>query len=592
MASLKEVVLELQEQNRMLDDTNSELRHLNKTLTDQVSQQKSQRGDDLEEKRKAERSKRTQSATPTTFKGGLVQGSGIGDLKDMLPTFSLLAGVGETLPALLGAAVGKTFAGAAGVLLGKSVLTPWLERKLGDWNVPLFDAFGQEVDVADIGGMLGGAVALMFGPRLLKTSVSNYFARNAAEAGLGGAVRGAFFRKLGMGTILASAGLVAGGMLNEYITANGGSEAFGNVADWTVQGASIGATFGPYGAVVGALAGLAIGGISELDKYFREKNDEIVKEVQGKVDEATIKLNEAIANNDSAAAMEALVAQYDNVVELLNVDPFDSETQKTFEQLQTDLEAAKIGASEAVVTMIQDMQATMSESAALMTQDLGARTSTATTPFATPAVVASRESEMAQLVKETLANDNRLKEIIEMGDLAGLSQDQVNRQLTSALVGRYATGPGALISPSELDMFTNVINQTLSGGAKSVINSQGYLDYYNSRIAGEQLLADQGFKVRQSQLDQISAGLGLPSAGETAGQMYSRLRASGTSGIDQETLDILSGRMTQGQAPAVIGSIGDTKIINNNSSQGFVIDPTIPAADPFAGGASFSIIGR
>ncbi|MGI9359705.1 MAG: hypothetical protein ACR2ON_09900 [Paracoccaceae bacterium] len=149
----------------------------------------------------------------------------------------------------------------------------------------------------------GATIAAFFGPGLILGALRSAFGGAGAAAAVGGATVGrdaktGRFTKLSKtnsskfrlgfsrGGALASVVLFAAGeALSSYVEGEFGSTA-GNVTSWVTQGAALGAMFGPKGALVGAIAGLAIGGGAALFDWLKKKDQEVREAAIARANEA------------------------------------------------------------------------------------------------------------------------------------------------------------------------------------------------------------------------------------------------------------------------------------------------------------------
>lgn len=133
----------------------------------------------------------------------------------------------------------------------------------------------------------GSLVAAYFGPSLLYGAITQGLGGKAAFAGanVGRDKKGRFTKlkpslatkfRTGFVTRLGPALIIAtvGNAMADYIS-NEFGESAGDVASWTMNGVAVGSLFGPTGAILGGLAGLAIAGASALGAWLRSKDKEI-----------------------------------------------------------------------------------------------------------------------------------------------------------------------------------------------------------------------------------------------------------------------------------------------------------------------------
>ena len=160
-----------------------------------------------------------------------------------------------------------------------------------------FGASLKTEDLVNVGAMVG----LAFGPSLITKLFKSELigdgaggaggpAGGAGGAGSGGSkLKNAFkkgFKGIGWGLAFQALGTIAA----EGIRDATGSDNLGDAAQWITDGASLGVMFGPTGALVGALAGLAAFGYGKLvdwvDDYGKKKMEEITAEIESQLDAA------------------------------------------------------------------------------------------------------------------------------------------------------------------------------------------------------------------------------------------------------------------------------------------------------------------
>ena len=389
MATLKDVVSQLQENAKETKAVNDNMSKLLQMETDRSKADKVAADDAIAEARKVKAAPRpadrTQGNRPADFAAGLKGGLGIGGLGS-----GLLASVRTIIPTLVGTVVGGLFGAGALAALGTGIGTIVKKGLIFGAVYGIMETFGEKIitslftkineegdfkidplviqglaektknGVIDglalglifgkkgffagfvgsviLGGLksafpkiteanwkenakvlgfeipiskelfvqAGATIAAFFGPGLILGALGSAFGGGQALAYPGAKVtRGkttpgsnsGSFKKLSKtnsakfrlgfsrGGVLASVVLFAAGeALSSYVENEFGSTA-GDVTSWVTQGAALGAMFGPKGALVGALAGLAIGGGSALFKWLRKKDDEIRNEAFKEADE-------------------------------------------------------------------------------------------------------------------------------------------------------------------------------------------------------------------------------------------------------------------------------------------------------------------
>ena len=366
MASLSEVVKELQGQNETLIDVSQTLAGM--LREDKEARQEEERRRSSEELQKSEadiESRRRARVSPVSgpansFGSGLSKGLGLdaltGGIKALLgPFLGTLGGsfAGLSIGGLIGSSIGYLFRLGVGALLGKEFITPIFEKYLPTW-LSGFELFGEgegALTAADVGGYVTGAVALLFGPKLVGSLISKGFAslsrlvnatmvglkdedyldKNQKE-GLGKRVKGRA-KMLGAGLVrnLALAGIIGlvGSQIGTGISNLTGSEELGIAVSQSAEWATIGALFfGPAGAITLALASLAVSGLSFLGDWLRNK-DKMVRDNAFKAMEPYNKMTEDQLKNLSEDQRKdlkqkaAVVAQEANRASQLGISQAD-----------------------------------------------------------------------------------------------------------------------------------------------------------------------------------------------------------------------------------------------------------------------------
>ena len=272
MAKLADVVAVLQEQNKTLGSVEA---NLSKILAEDVARKKkeaSEAGDKREAALEAKRAAAKAKRAPKTIAQGVSKSLGITDLFDSLKNalgLIIPAGIGGSLAGMLGMAIGSLFKMGVGYLLGATYLTPWIEEKLGTWNVDLFEAFGKEWSIADLAGPAAGAAALIFGPKIIGSLFTSYVEKD--PDGKLKLAKMSFLKRLGLAGVI----LTAGSFLGDYLADATGFEGLDTAVSNSALFASIGMMFGPKGALIGALAGLAFTGIKAMTNWLRGRDDEV-----------------------------------------------------------------------------------------------------------------------------------------------------------------------------------------------------------------------------------------------------------------------------------------------------------------------------
>lgn len=206
-------------------------------------------------------------------------------------------------------------AGFAGSIIGDAIngaLSPTAKQKT-------IKAFGMDSglkteDFVSYGSMIG----MFFGPGLIKSAMSSQLTNAAGASGaamgapggpkLKGTLAKTFMKnfkgKLGWAAVIATAGTI----LAQGIESATGSAEMGSIANWGAQGASLGMMFGPTGAIVGAVAGMALGAGQIITDIANLKKDDVLKKIKKDIDEADFATFMAVKNNDSGAALDATAA--------------------------------------------------------------------------------------------------------------------------------------------------------------------------------------------------------------------------------------------------------------------------------------------
>lgn len=304
MASLSEVVKELQGQNETLID-------VSKTLTGMLKEdqeaRKQRESDELKQAEEDIESRRRARVSPASgdraksFGKGVSKGLGLdtlmGGLRAMVgPFVGAMGGAlgGLTLGGLLGMAVGKLFWGSVGAFLGSQLLNDEIVNKFIPDIIENIN-IGDNLKIGDVSSEIVGAFALLFGPKLIGAVLSKGFGllRTAMYATLlKGETRDfidadgqkklddetkkgkkrfgrRLIRGIGIGGLLAFVGTALGDEVKKLT----GSEDLGSAISTAAQVAGIGALFfGPAGVITLALASLAVSGLSALGSWLRNKD--------------------------------------------------------------------------------------------------------------------------------------------------------------------------------------------------------------------------------------------------------------------------------------------------------------------------------
>lgn len=180
----------------------------------------------------------------------------------------------------------------------------------------------------------GSIIASFFGPSLISSAIAQQLTGSPSGATVGRdaktgkfvklkpslatSFRSSFIPRLGWAVVLAGIGSVLANTIAEYT----GSEEMGNIANWGAHGVALGAMFGPKGAIVGAVVGLAIGAggilletlidwrnsnFKKIEKDIRNNLDEADKLLaDGKTSEAISKLKAASGESTRAGMVDML----------------------------------------------------------------------------------------------------------------------------------------------------------------------------------------------------------------------------------------------------------------------------------------------
>ena len=309
MASLTEVVEELKGQNDTLEDVKSALKGM---LDIDLQKQKDEAAQELIDKEnaiEARRSKAKVSTQPKTFAGGVASGLGVTDIFESMK--NALGGIGAgfggmlggvTLGSLLGKALGKLFVVGAGAYLGSKFFDDEVVNKFipdAIENIKIGD-----FELGDFSAEIAGALALLFGPKLIGKMLSKGFGVVSGlvttQLGLSAATdfldkegqkeltdktkrqKAKFGTKLikgiGLGALLAYVGTLVG----EEVGKMTGSEGLGTTVALAAQSAGIAYLFGPYGIAAGLLSFAFLAG-GEIREYLRDRAEEAKAEFQKNV---------------------------------------------------------------------------------------------------------------------------------------------------------------------------------------------------------------------------------------------------------------------------------------------------------------------
>jgi len=300
----------LAENKRNQDEAiQKELASLNKMFGAFFASQKPT-GDDLEEKREKREKKATEQKAknkPKNFKEGFFAGTGLdgilGGIKDLASAaFAPFAGAlgGMSIGALMGKALGVTFMGVIGAVFGAAFLDKWVDPlvdKITGDDATANTMFG-EIDISKIVSGIGGALALIFGPRLLSAVIGSYFTDIGGKEG-GAKYRLMFLRRLGLAGLILTAASFSG----EWLQGLGMGEGLSGAVSMALTAAGVGVMLlGGKGLIIGAIAGFAIGAVKGIYNYLNEKGKEAEEIVMKKTKENVDEIADALKEGDTELA--------------------------------------------------------------------------------------------------------------------------------------------------------------------------------------------------------------------------------------------------------------------------------------------------
>lgn len=357
MATLVDVVDQLQEQNKSLNDVSTNIKDL---LAAEIQARKDAQnalGDEaeqaLEEKRKKALAAKSAAGAPRSLASGFAQGTGLAGMGDAISSFLGNAGTGllggATLGGLVGKGIGRLFFPAMAAFFSAKYLNDWVDplvdKITGDDAT--FNVFGNEVDGSVIASGLGGALALLFGKDLIAQA-----AKGVLGVGTGRAanLRKIFVRRFGLGAI----GLSLAGTLGDAIEDASGSATAGSIASEVVEKVSLAMMFLPGGIMIRALAGIGFAGISLVAKYIETRRERMLKETEEVLDKKMEELPGDLAAGKTAeaaatmnAALNSMQFGYDVEPMMLNkakdaISQMDPGVQKeNFSKIVTAMETPK-----------------------------------------------------------------------------------------------------------------------------------------------------------------------------------------------------------------------------------------------------------
>lgn len=232
--------------------------------------------------------------------GGAVEWATIGSIfgKKYALLFGLGGALGETIGNLIGASEDK-----------------------------IFEAFGMafsQQDLINYGSILG----TVFGPKLLMSALGDTVIDNVGDvtkATLKGGLRASFIegfslKKLGKGAGWGALVAGVGNLLAIGITSMTGSKELGDVMSWGSSAAGIGLTigsiFGPEGALIGAIAGFAIGAGASLIGWMQEQSDAQAQQIKARTEQSLSSADEAIKAGRYDVAKSILESADESIAQL------------------------------------------------------------------------------------------------------------------------------------------------------------------------------------------------------------------------------------------------------------------------------------
>ncbi len=337
--SLAAVVEELKIQNNTLTDVKNSIAAILQGDVDRQKAEARAAGDRREaaEEAKRQRNKARRTVTATkpakTLAGGFSQGIGLdGLIQSVKDGVGLIfpAAAGATLAGFVGKALGRVFMIGAAAVFGQYLADDYISEKLGDYDVKVGEAFGKEWDVSDIASSVGGVLALMFGPALVKGAIRSSLGLAATATGAavtaaaaknpkitkafkdsfspkGRIVRGV--RYLGWAGLIATTGMVLSDIIVDQFPEGSDAKAQAEVGkslfDYALMGTTLGAMFGPKGMIIGATAGFAAGLAMLLVKGINERSALRAAEIERKYQEqVTKKMDELEAQLEGKSSTE------------------------------------------------------------------------------------------------------------------------------------------------------------------------------------------------------------------------------------------------------------------------------------------------
>lgn len=225
----------------------------------------------------------------------------------------------------LGASPLRAFMGALGMFIGKKFadyfnVSDEEKAKIFNFELPF-----SELDFVTY----GATIAAFFAPSLIRGAIISQLSAGGAAAGaaaytgasvgrdaqgrftkLKPSLRNRFFSsfrpgRLGWAAVLGAAATTLGGFIGDVT----GSEEFGNMASWGLNGAALGLMFGPQGAIIGAAVGLAIYGGKKIFDYMRNVREKNLAKIDEDLEGRAAEIAEALEEGSSAKAAELIARQ-------------------------------------------------------------------------------------------------------------------------------------------------------------------------------------------------------------------------------------------------------------------------------------------
>ena len=296
--------------------------------------------EDIESRRRA-RVSPASGDRAKSFGQGVSKGLGLdtlmGGLRAMVgPFVGAMGGAlgGLTLGGLLGMAVGKLFWGSVGAFLGSQFLSDELVNKIipdviEDINIT------DNIKIGDISAEIAGALALLFGPKLISGIVRRAFSfiSTAAFVGLAGSQAkdfidedgkkklddetkkgkkrfgGRLIRGLGIGSILAFVGTALGDEVGKLT----GSQELGDAVSAAAQGAALGSFFGPKGMIIGAALGLAFSAGSYIYDWLKDQDAKTLTALDKSLKKAGEEVDKKLQVGDFEGAAQAIQTEQQTI---------------------------------------------------------------------------------------------------------------------------------------------------------------------------------------------------------------------------------------------------------------------------------------